>query len=179
MRIIAGINRGRKIFAPKGMNTRPTADRVREAMFYVLAPYVEDSAVLDVFGGTGAFSLEALSRGADSAVIIDKDRRAITAIKENISLCKANEQVTVYSGDAFTILPILKEKFDLIFLDPPYAKDLLFPAISLILKYELMKNDGILVLETAASYVLPPVPLEIKKESVYGDTKIIYCVKRR
>lgn len=179
MRIIAGENKGRRLVAPKGMNTRPTADRVREALFNVLAPYIEDSTVLDVFGGTGAFSLEAVSRGAKKAVIIDNDRNACLAIEQNISLCRAEDRVRLCRGDAAQQLPLLKENFDIIFLDPPYAKDLLFPIISLILKNKLLKDDGLLIIETAAAKDLSALPVEVKREAYYGDTKLIYCTKRR
>ena len=175
MRIIAGTNRGRRLVAPKGMNTRPTADRVREALFSVLMPYIAGSSVLDCFGGTGAFSLEALSRGAESAVLIEKDRNALAAIEENIRLCGCAEQVRVLHGDTLHMLPLIRESFDIAFLDPPYAKDLLFPTISLILNYNLLKDDGIIILETAADAELDSIPLEIKKQSVYGDTKLTYC----
>ena len=179
MRIISGKNRGRHLVAPKGMNTRPTADRVREAMFNVLAPYLEAAKVLDVFGGTGAFSLEALSRGAESAVILDKDRKAQAAIAQNIELCGEGERAKLLKGDSLQLLPTLQRSFDLIFLDPPYAKDLLFPAISLILKYNLINDEGIVIIETAVGNDMSELPLEIRKESIYGDTKILYCLKRR
>ncbi|MBQ9993049.1 MAG: 16S rRNA (guanine(966)-N(2))-methyltransferase RsmD [Firmicutes bacterium] len=179
MRIISGKNRGRHLVAPKGMNTRPTADRVREAMFNVLAPYLEAAKVLDVFGGTGAFSLEALSRGAESAVILDKDRKAQAAIAQNIELCGEGGRAKLLKGDSLQLLPTLQRSFDLIFLDPPYAKDLLFPAISLILKYNLINDEGIVIIETAVGNDMSELPLEIRKESIYGDTKILYCLKRR
>jgi len=179
LRIISGKNRGRHLVAPKGMTTRPTADRVREAVFNVLAPYIEDARVLDVFGGTGAFSLESLSRGAATAIILDKDRKAQAAIAQNIELCGEEERAKLIKGDSLQLLPTLQGAFDLIFLDPPYAKDLLFPAISLILKYNLINDDGIFIIETAAGNDMSDLPLEIRKESVYGDTKILYCLKRR
>jgi 16S rRNA (guanine966-N2)-methyltransferase len=130
VRIIAGRNRGRRLEAPPGGVTRPTAERMRQALFDMLwhAPWggreaVEDQVVLDAFAGTGALGLEALSRGAASACFIENDRPAVAALRANIAICKDEGSARVLAADA-TRPPRAKAPCALVFLDPPYAKDL-------------------------------------------------------
>jgi len=104
MRIITGLAKGTRLKAPKGMDTRPTADRVKESMFNILGDIVVDAKVLDLFGGTGNLGLEALSRGAAKAVFIDQNQNSINAIKENVNLCKLQGQALVYKMDSFVAL---------------------------------------------------------------------------
>lgn len=174
MRIIAGVNRGRRLFAPSGRDTRPTADRVKEAIFSVLAAYLPDARVLDVFAGSGALSLEALSRGAQTAVLIDKDRKASAAIARNIALCNAQEQTHLLVGEATRLLTSLSGFFDLVFLDPPYQKGHIAQIEPYIMP--LLAPGAVVVLETAASkperLVFPC--WQLWKESKYGDTAVFY-----
>ena len=124
MRIIGGEARGRKIEAPSGTHTRPTLDRVRENIFNMIQGYVEDAAVLDLFAGSGALSLEAVSRGAQSAVMVDSDRNACMVQKRNIDTLRYNDHVKQYRADWKTALGMIRQEnivFDLVFLDPPYA----------------------------------------------------------
>ncbi len=124
MRIIAGEARGRQIIAPEGRNTRPTLDRVRENIFNMLQPDVPGSRVLDLFAGSGALSLEAISRGAESAILVDSDRKAHMVQKRNIETLRYTERTRVLLCDWKKAVRILQEegqKFDLIFLDPPYC----------------------------------------------------------
>jgi 16S rRNA (guanine966-N2)-methyltransferase len=130
MRIIAGKWRGRRLVAPAGATTRPTADRVRQSVFDLLAhaPWAErdllrDASVLDAFAGTGAMGLEALSRGAARAVFMDRNREALAAIAANIAACQANEHAVVLNADATR--PPKGEPQRIVFLDPPYDHDLL------------------------------------------------------
>ena len=174
MRIIAGVDRGRRLFAPPGRDTRPTADRVKEAMFSVLAAYLPGARVLDVFAGSGALSLEALSRGAQTAVLIDKNRKASAAIARNIALCNAQTQTQLLVGEATRLLAGLSGTFDLVFLDPPYQKGY----IAQIEPYmpPLLATDAVVVLETAANeperFTLPC--WQLWKESKYGDAAVFY-----
>ena len=124
MRIIAGEARGRQIIAPEGRNTRPTLDRVRENIFNMLQADVPGSRVLDLFAGSGALSLEAISRGAESAILVDSDRKAHMVQKRNIETLRYTERTRVLLCDWKKAVRILQEegqKFDLIFLDPPYC----------------------------------------------------------
>ena len=135
MRIVAGAWRGRALIAPQGTATRPTADRARQALFDMLlhAPWggrdtVEGAQVLDIFAGTGAFGLEALSRGAAHATFVEHDRAALAALRANIAACRAQDRSTVLAIDALAIPP--GEPASLVFLDPPYRHDLVPRAIA-------------------------------------------------
>jgi 16S rRNA (guanine966-N2)-methyltransferase len=148
MRIIAGQCKGRTLKAPKWEGLRPTSDRLRETLFNILAHRIDDSRVLDVFAGTGAVGLEALSRGAVQATFIEKDRRAVALIEENAKLCGVRDRCIIV-GDAAEIAldEHVHERFDLIVLDPPYE----WPELSEILSraVPLLAPDGLMVLEHA------------------------------
>lgn len=124
MYIVAGKFRHRRLVAPKGAQTRPTASRLRESLFNICQGYIEGASFLDLFAGSGAVGLEALSRGAQSVVLVDKNREAISCMKENIASLKVESQAKVYSGDVFAVLKTLvqqKKTFDIIYADPPYG----------------------------------------------------------
>src|SRR5689334_16604202 len=135
MRIVAGLWRGRQLVAPRGSTTRPTADRVRQALFDMLlhAPWggrerVDDAHVLDVFAGTGAFGLEALSRGAAHATFVESDRAALAALTANIAACQTRDRTTVLPIDAIAIPQ--GDQANLVFLDPPYRLGLISRAVA-------------------------------------------------
>lgn len=176
MRIIAGQARGRKLKAPKGMDTRPTSGRVKEAIFNVLSPQIATSKVLDVFAGTGAMGIEALSRGAEKAVFIEKRRDAWLTVKENLQATGLGAYAEVYKGDFSVVLPRLDDKFDIIFIDPPYNQGFVQPAIALIATKRLLSPMGVIVLETDAKHkeIIEAEGLKLVKESVYGDTAVLY-----
>ena len=147
MRIIAGTRRGHKLYEFDGMDIRPTTDRVKESMFNLIQDFVLGSRVLDLFSGSGALSFEALSRGAEYAVCVDKDINSIAVIeKNNASLGFSN--VKILNCDAMRYLAETKDKFSLIFLDPPYNKGFIAPIIEEIVKRDVLKPDGIIVLES-------------------------------
>ena len=152
MRIIAGKNKGTKLNTLEGDEiTRPTLDRVKESLFSILLPYLDESEVLDLFSGSGALGLEALSRGAKKAVLADKSYKAIRVIKENVSKTKNEENVEIFNKDFELVLNILgkeNKKFDIIFLDPPYKTDYIKKAVNLIIKNDLLAENGIVVIET-------------------------------
>lgn len=176
VRIIAGQARGRKLKAPKGMDTRPTSGRVKEAIFNVLSPQIATSKVLDVFAGTGAMGIEALSRGAEKAVFIEKRRDAWLTVKENLQATGLGAYAEVYKGDFSVVLPRLDDKFDIIFIDPPYNQGFVQPAIALIATKRLLSPMGVIVLETDAKHkeIIEAEGLKLVKESVYGDTAVLY-----
>ena len=185
MRIIAGSAGGRKLQAPKGQNTRPTTDRVREAIFSVLGERLIDARVLDVFAGSGALGLEALSRGAAEAVFLEKDPAAQRAIAANIQAV-ALPGAKLYRGAAERLLPRLKangavDVFDVIFLDPPYNQGWLAKLLHVIESWRLLTPDGVLVVETSGknSEFVPTERWQIVKRRAYGDTEIYYCCWRQ
>lgn len=147
MRVVSGKVRGLKLDCPQGIETRPTLDRVKEAVFSMLLPYIVDSSVLDLYAGSGALGIEALSRGADSAVFIDDNEAACNCIKSNLSKSKFDIQSTVIKTSAENFLKSTDKKFDIIFLDPPYSKNMYSKALKLIRDYNVLSANGIILAE--------------------------------
>lgn len=173
MRIISGSRRGRKLLSFDGDLIRPTTDRVKESIFNLIRDYVEDSSVLDLFGGSGALSLEALSRGAKSAVIVDYDKRSVDLIEKNIGITGFSENTRVIKSDASEYLEKTDEVFDIIFLDPPYNKGYVLPVLSVIFQRRILSEDGIAVLESDFKDEHGEVPgFDILKQRKYGRTFI-------
>ncbi len=174
LRIIAGKNKGKKIKTLPGFATRPTLDKVRGAIFNALYD-VSDISVLDMFGGSGAMALEALSRGARYCVIIDSSKTAINIIQENIEALGYCDYVELRCNDFRQALRA-DEKFDLIFLDPPYGQGLLVESLKLVAEKSLLNSSGIIVAETSAQQPecgdFPGFCLI--KEKQYGAAKILY-----
>ena len=171
MRIIAGEMRSRKLKAPEGMDTRPTADRVKEALFSILGSRVYGARVLDLYGGSGALALEAVSRGANSAVICDLSAKACAVIQENIDTLNCGDQVKLLRMKDTAALSALQKKgdaFDLIFLDPPYRMSTV-PICQMIAEYNLLKPDGTIVVEHGRETPpdIPP-PLTLTDHREYG-----------
>ena len=180
MRIIGGAARGRRLVAPYGMDPRPAADKTRESLFNILMREVPDAKVLDLFGGTGALALEAMSRGASGAVICDISMAAVKAIRTNAqAVMKDRPGVRVLKADYRAALKSLAgERFDLIFLDPPYRlSEAYAESARLILAYSLLSPDGILVAERAGDAAVNwPIPLKIKDTRTYRDTQIDFVI---
>ena len=158
MRIIAGECKGRRLKAPTWDGLRPTSDKLRETLFNVVAPRIDGARVLDVFAGSGAVGLEALSRGAERAVFIESDRRACALIHENAELCSMTKRCAIIRGAAEHVLlnAIDGDPFDLVMLDPPYEHEPLAAAIDAAMRH--LAADGLLVLEHASRRLLPGVP---------------------
>lgn len=175
MRIIAGDYRGQRLKAVPGMNTRPTADKIKGAIFNVLQEKTPGARVLDLFAGTGNLALEALSRGAKEAVLIEKSRTAQQIIRENIDHMGV-EQARLIAMDAFAYLEQHREeRFDLIFIDPPYHQGLVEKSLKLLADPCRLTDSGVIIAETAKDENLESYdPFEIKKTGEYGDTKIWY-----
>ena len=155
MRVVAGAARGVALKTPEGLVTRPTADRVKEAMFSILQFDLPGTAVLDLFGGTGQLGIEALSRGAKSAVFVDEGEKACTLIKENLRRTKLEGQAKVVRSDYLQFLKQSKEKFDIILLDPPYAEVFLENALKCITEIDILQSGGIIVCERPIEKELP------------------------
>lgn len=173
MRIISGIRRGHKLAEFDGMDIRPTTDRVRESLFNLIMPYVNDAKVLDLFGGSGALSLEAISRGAKESVICDIDQRSIKLITHNTEQLKFGDRMQILNKSAEQFLNKNTDAFDIIFLDPPYNKGIIRPIIEKIIKTNALSNDGIIVLESDNTDEHDEFSgLEILKQRKYGRTYI-------
>jgi 16S rRNA (guanine966-N2)-methyltransferase len=175
MRIIAGEARGRRLFAPDGDETRPTADRVKESLFNILGPKVTGASVLDLFAGSGALALEAISRGAAFAALVDASRDAIKVIERNIALVRAEDRTLLIRADWREALLKLKgRRFSLVFLDPPYRMQDVYPAAAAALKaQDLLEPGAVILMEYAAKSPLsPPAGFEIFDERRYGDTSV-------
>jgi 16S rRNA (guanine966-N2)-methyltransferase len=175
MRVIAGKYRGYRLKAVPGMETRPTADKIKGAIFNVLREKIENARVLDLFSGTGNLAIEALSRGAKDAVLVEKSRYAQEVIRTNIENIGV-EHAKLITMDAFDYLDRSKEEvFDIIFLDPPYHKALVDKALLRLAEPCRLTNSGVIIVETAKDELLPYViPFEVRKTGEYGDTKIWY-----
>ena len=153
MRIIGGRFRGRALLSVRGLETRPTADRLRETLFNILAHEVREAAVLDLFAGTGALGLEALSRGAAFAAFVEIDRTALAVIRKNIERCGVADAAAVVRCNAAAHLTPLKglgRRFDLVFMDPPYGRDLIRPALENLARARLLTEGARVVVEHAA-----------------------------
>ncbi len=158
MRIVAGEWKGRVLCAPNGGDvTRPTSDRVRESLFSILLPRLGGARALDLFAGSGALALEALSRGADFAVLCDRDKNACEATLRNIDALGARDRTLLLRMDAIDALSVLAQKgerFDVIFLDPPYRAGLMPDVMQAIARGGLLARDGVIVAERAS--IEPP-----------------------
>jgi len=160
MRVVSGVCKGRPLKAVPGNSTRPTTDKVKEALFNMIGPYFEGGIGLDLFAGSGGLGLEALSRGLEKVIFIDRDSKAIQTIHENIKSCKMEDRSEVYRNDADRALKALFKRslrFDYIFLDPPYKKQQLVSLMEKINEQQLLNSGGTIVCEHSFDVELPPV----------------------
>ena len=172
MRVITGKSRGIQLKTPDGMLTRPTADRVKEALFSIINFDIPGATVLDLFGGTGQLGIEALSRGAERAVFVDAREDACALIRENLRRTNLSQSAQVLRSDYMDYLSRCTEQFSVIFLDPPYAETYLENAIKRITEIDILQSDGIIVAERPLGKELP---LEFEnyqrsKDDKYGKT---------
>ena len=173
MRVISGSARGRKLKEPGGFKIRPTSDKVKESVFNIIQFDVEGRRVLDLFAGSGQYGIEALSRGARSAVFVDSASESVKLVKENLKLCGFSELSSVYARDALKFLDS-DEKYDLIFIDPPYDTTLAVRAVEKIVEFDKLNINGIMISESKADAPMPAVtqPYSLQKEYIYGTVKI-------
>ena len=155
MRVITGKARGVQLKTPEGMLTRPTTDRVKEALFSIIQFDIPGARVLDLFGGTGQLGIEALSRGARSAVFVDQREDACRLIRENLKRTRLEGEGKVVRSDYLDYLKRCREQFDLIFLDPPYAEVFLENALKTIAEIDILQSGGIIIAERPVGKDLP------------------------
>ena len=155
MRVISGKAKGVSLMTPKGEHTRPTADRVKEALFSIIQFDLLGARVLDLFGGTGQLGIEALSRGAKHAVFVDQRDDACRLIKENLKRTKMESEASVVRCDYLQYLNRCKDKFDIIILDPPYAEEYLENSLKIITEIDILQSGGIIIAECPLGKDLP------------------------
>lgn len=179
MRVITGSARGRRLRELEGMETRPTTDRVKEGMFSILQFDIEGRRVLDLFAGTGQLGIECLSRGAAEVTFVDRRGDAVRLIRENLRVTNLEAGARVIAGDAMEYLRTAKQRFDLIFLDPPYASGLLETALEEIARIDILSPHGIIVAEHPTDHVLPVLAPPYRLHRVYRYGKIGLSVYHR
>lgn len=174
MRVITGSARGVRLQAPKGMDTRPTLDQVKEGIFSAIQFEVEGRRVLDLFAGSGQMGIEALSRGAKSAVFVDMRQDACAVVRSNLEKTRLTPNAQVLRSDYMSYLSHCRETFDLIFLDPPYAEIFLENALKSISEIDILSECGILICERPAEKTLPALIgcLHVSREYRYGRVAV-------
>lgn len=178
MRIIGGDRRKKKLIAVPGLTTRPTSDRVKETLFNIIQTRVRGAFVLDLFSGTGALGLEALSRGADHSLFVDSQEQALATCRKNIAACKYDDRSTVIQWNIARNLNCLSRysrALDLVFIDPPYKKGLADLALAHLVQVEALSPDGLVIVEHAAGD--PPVPgdgMTLTETRKYGTTALSF-----
>lgn len=180
MRIIAGTAGGRRIEAPQGDGTRPTHDRVREAVFSMIGPFFDGGRALDLFAGSGSLGLEAVSRGVDECLFFDADRRAVSVVQGNIKSLDMHKHCRVTCAKFQQALDSVTGKFDLIFLDPPYDAGYMLPALEKILARDLLNDEATVFCEIrAGTEFVPPEGLTQIKRRKYGMAEVIILKKTK
>ncbi len=182
MRVIAGKAKGTKINSVEDVTTRPTLDRVKEPLFSIIQNYLEDANVLDLFAGSGALGIESLSRGSKQATFCDKSYKVIKILKENLKKARLEEQSIVIYKDYKKCLEQAKNKYDIIFIDPPYKLDIGVDAIKKIIDLKLLAKEGIIILETDEEErdikELEKLEIEIYDKRKYGRVKLLFLRER-
>lgn len=177
MRVIAGTAKGRKLVTPEGMNTRPTTDMLKEALFGMIQFDVPGAEFLDLFAGSGGVGIEALSRGAVSLDSVEQDAKALSCIRTNLKTIGFAEKAKVWPMPVERALQHLAaqgRRFDMIFMDPPYLKGWEEKVAAMISEYDLLKTDGILIVESASETIVRVDGLDVVKEKVYKTTRFTF-----
>ena len=179
MRVITGKARGVQLKTPEGMQTRPTADRVKEALFSIIIFDIPGAKVLDLFGGTGQLGIEALSRGAASAVFVDAREDSCKLIRENLKHTKLEQDAKVIRSDYLDYLNRCREQYNIIFLDPPYAEVFLEKAIKKITEIDILQSDGIIGAERPLGKELPGEFEGFTRSKDYKYGKVLLTIYRK
>lgn len=177
MRVISGSARGRPLKAVPGTGTRPTTDKVKEALFSMIGPYFEGGTALDLFAGTGGLGIEALSRGMERAIFVDMDVKSIDVVRHNLQAAGLAGQAEVYRNDAMRALKALAKRetaFDLVFLDPPYRLKIIRDLLTALQELRLLRDEALVVVEHDAKdrYEEPIAGLRPRRRNDFGDTAI-------
>ncbi len=183
LRVISGSAKGLKLSTLEGMNTRPTTDRVKENLFNIIASYIPGSNILDLFAGSGSLGIEALSRGAESAVFCDQSEHSTEIITRNLEHTKLMDKSEIFLGEAQIILKKLSQlskKFDIIFLDPPYKKEIVPGILQNLENYGVLDKKVLISVETDIEDQLPQEigTLCVSRQQVYGKTKLTFYKRK-
>lgn len=176
MRVISGKSRGTSLYSLEGSHTRPTTDRVKESMFSIINFNIPDALVLDLFAGSGALGIEAISRGAKKCWFVENSKQAADIVKRNIEKTNSSENSVLKIMDFKDFLNYVDEQFDVILLDPPYNKKMCDEAMKIIYERNLLKDNGIIMCETEYGEVIT-TDFTKKKEYKYGKTMLSVFVK--
>lgn len=179
MRIIAGIAKGKKILPPEDMGTRPTLDRVKENIFNIIQFRVYGTKVIDVFAGTGSLGLEAVSRGAKECYLVDKGEKSFGLLKQNVKNLNFEDKCTCLNMDSYEVLKMMASKgvsFDLIFIDPPYSKEMIPPAMQIINDNNLLNKDGFIVskIDSGEEIFEGTDNIKLTNHRKYGNTTVCF-----
>lgn len=177
LRVIAGSAKGRKLLTPEGMNTRPTTDRLREALFGMIQFDVPETEFLDLFAGSGAIGIEALSRGAARLDCVEQSPQAVSCIRTNLKTVQMEDRATVWKTSVEKALEVLSaggRTFDIIFMDPPYDKGWEDKIVALIFKYRLLKPEGMLIVESSSKTSVNAQGFTLFKEKTYKTTRFSF-----
>ena len=177
MRVVAGKFRAKKLLPPTH-NIRPTLDKVKQALFTRLQFDIEDATVLDLFSGSGALGIEALSRGAKKVVFCDVDEKSVALTKKNLQGIKTEQEIKVYRTDFLKFLKTTKDVFDLIILDPPYEKKYYVPALEVIFERQLLAEDGVIVCERLKANPIKQDWFCLETTKNYGTVALDYYIKK-
>jgi 16S rRNA (guanine966-N2)-methyltransferase len=179
LRVISGSAKGKRLKSPVGLNTRPITDMIKEALFNVLGPRISGSKLLDLFAGSGSVGIEALSRGAHTVVFVDNSNEAVKVIKENLNNCQFNREYQVLRSDVFKALGMLQRhgnRFDLIYIDPPFTNEKIFNQIMAAMdEGDMLEPDGIVVIRTPRRKEMPMFTrLHKYRSNNYGESSLHY-----
>jgi len=184
MKIIAGEAKGRPIEMPRNVEMRPTSDKVREALFNIIAQSIPGSSVLDLFAGSGSLGLEALSRGAERAVFVDEEKRCVSTIRKNVSILEfEGKDAKIYRNDALKAVKKLSDsnsRFDIVFMDPPYYGDWVKKCLLCISKYDILNHPSLIICEHFKKDVVPEGAgsIKLERQARYGDTVLSIYAKK-
>ena len=179
MRVISGMAKGTKLESIDSLSTRPTLDRVKESLFNIIQPYLQNAKVLDLFAGSGALGIEALSRGAKKCIFCEKSHEAVQKIRNNVRKTHFEEKALILQKDYRKCLQEMRgEKFDIIFIDPPYHFNIAVEAVEKIVEESLLAKDGIMIIETDDEkreiQELKKKNIEIKDIRKYGRVRLLF-----
>ncbi|MEK7286708.1 MAG: 16S rRNA (guanine(966)-N(2))-methyltransferase RsmD [Nitrospirota bacterium] len=180
MRIIAGTLKGRKLFQPQGVNLRPTADKIREAVFNILAPNVPGAAFLDLYAGSGSIGIEAVSRGAKPVVLVEQEKQNVLLIRKNMTSLALTEKITLFHGSVLDFLKTNQATFDLVYVDPPYEDNDLLERLQTLGSFDTIRPEGIVVIEHFHKQEFPQDfgTLALSRQIRYGGTALTFYVKK-